>query len=857
MKNIFKKSLVIMIILLFIGSTTVPLINAQLIKIGDQESIHEKNTDVLLYKNFQYIEFVPGEIIVKFKERAEIFPKIINNRVNFGLKSIDDLNDKHNVKIAEKLSKEKSNSFLSNVYKFILPEDATILSVVAEYSLNPYVEYAEPNYLYYTCNTPNDPYFDYQWALHNTGQTGGTPDADIDAPEAWGIELGRSDVTIAILDSGVDYMHPDIVGNIWINDNEIPDNGNDDDDNGYIDDVCGWDFANDDNDPVDDFGHGTHCAGIVGAVANNSIGVAGVCWKCKIMPVKIGSFFISSNAAANGIIYAADNGANVISMSWGGAGESQAIKDALDYAYSKGVVLIAAAGNNNIDLDNFPLSFYPAEYDNVISVAATDPTDKIADFSNYGIEVDVAAPGVNILSTMPTYNVTLNEKGLRRNYDNMSGTSMACPHVAGLAGLILSGNPNLDPLMVRTILHSSTEEIVSEKCIGFGRINAFTALQKTAVAIANINSPLPNTEVEGVVEIKGTATGEQFQEYMVEYGRGISPDTWIQICSSDTSIEDDILVLWDTTTADECFYTIRLILITNDMSYEDRSWVMVNNLHNTIFVNDDNVQGPWDGTDEHPYQYIQDAVYEAGTGDTVHVFNGSYREDVSVNKGIELLGEDRDITILNADRSTCITIFADGVKISGFSLISRYASLLIYSNNNTIIGNVIEPLLPHISYGIIIQPLTFVIGRLSSGEIVAITPHLQGNNITNNEIIKNNIGIFLYETSENSIGHNNFIDNLVHAVFIYNSVSITDFVFRNRYQYKSPSVYNHWYENYWDDWIGIKHKRCQRLPKCIQGEVYKSKLFFISTDTLFRRNHAMRWFNFDRNPLSEPYDGGG
>ena len=181
---------------------------------------------------------------------------------------------------------------------------------------------------------PNDPDFNKQWHLHNSGQYGGTIDADIDAPEAWDIETGDSDVIIAIIDSGIDYTHPDLENNIWSNEGEIPDNRIDDDENGYIDDVIGWDWRNNDNDPLDDLGHGTMCAGIASAVGNNNIGVTGVCWNCKIMPLKIIDSTISLefdiDDLASAIEYAADNGANVISISLENYVDNTNLKDAVD-----------------------------------------------------------------------------------------------------------------------------------------------------------------------------------------------------------------------------------------------------------------------------------------------------------------------------------------------------------------------------------------------------------------------------------------------------------------------------------------------------------------------------------------------
>ncbi|MHB8896278.1 MAG: S8 family serine peptidase [Candidatus Geothermincolia bacterium] len=327
----------------------------------------------------------------------------------------------------------------------------------------------------------NDPLFSMQWHLHNEGQTGGKVDADMDAPEAWQIEQGSNQVVIAIIDTGVDYNHPDLSFNIWKNYREIPDNHLDDDANGYVDDYHGYDFTAGDADPKDDFGHGTHCAGIADAVTNNGIGVAGVARQAKIQAVKVldhmGSGYWEWVAA--GIVYAADNGADVISMSLGGP-YSRLVEDACNYARDKGVVVVAAAGNSATSAKS-----YPAGSESVIAVSATDHNDQLAWFSNFGDWVDVSAPGVNVLATMPTYTVTMNIFwGLEKNYSHMSGTSMACPNVAGLAALILARYPDLTNEQVREALINTGDDLGTpgfDPYFGYGRINAANAMRMDKV----------------------------------------------------------------------------------------------------------------------------------------------------------------------------------------------------------------------------------------------------------------------------------------------------------------------------------------------------------------------------------------
>jgi subtilisin family serine protease len=429
-----------------------------------------------IYIDTQNLKFVLGEFIVKIKENIK--------NLNPSLKI---LNEKYQVSSIEKVFRNSENTILDNIYLFRVPEESDILSIVNDYSSNPNVLYAEPNGFAHLCGIPNDENFSKQWALHNTGQTGGTPDADIDAVEAWDIETGSPDVVIAIIDTGVDYTHPDLEDNIWSNEDEIPDNGIDDDGNGYIDDVIGWDWWYDDNDPLDEYGHGTICAGIAGAVGNNGIGISGVCWDCKIMSLKITNetAWLYYTDIAEAIQYAADNGAHVISMSFVLYNNMSYIWDAVNYANDKGVFMCAACGNDDVSEKT-----YPAAYDNVIAVGGTDHNDSRMYFycehcgkyhgSNYGSWVDVAAPAQEIYSTMPTYYVYYNKLGMKQNYDTLQGgTSFACPHVAGLAALILSKYPSLSLEKLTSRILEKVDPYDSEFYIGTGRINAHKSVKRS------------------------------------------------------------------------------------------------------------------------------------------------------------------------------------------------------------------------------------------------------------------------------------------------------------------------------------------------------------------------------------------
>lgn len=370
-------------------------------------------------------------------------------------------------------------------------DNLSLDDVIAMYQADPNVEYVEPNLRYEldkaptksikSLAMPNDPYFQELWGLSNTGQKvkgkpGGVNGVDINALKAWGITTGSEDIVVAIVDTGIDYTHPDLKDNIWVNDKEIPDNGIDDDGNGVIDDVHGYNAINDSGDPMDDNAHGTHCAGTIGASGDNGEGIVGVNWKVKLMGLKFlsGDGGGSLSDALKTINYAIEmkrRGVNirVLSNSWGGGGFSHALYDAIQELNAEGILFVAAAGNSAVDTDRNP--HYPSAYDveNVLSVAAIDNQDKLAVFSNYGAKtVDVAAPGVDIYSTTPG-----------NEYEHFSGTSMATPHVSGVAALMLAHNPKLSPkqLVDKVIKSAKPTASLNGKVVSGGRVDAYAALQ--------------------------------------------------------------------------------------------------------------------------------------------------------------------------------------------------------------------------------------------------------------------------------------------------------------------------------------------------------------------------------------------
>ena len=444
------------------------LINVNNICLANSSGINSTDTSVL--NN----DFIKGELIIKFKQEAgKISPKLLVGLASVGISSVDAIFNRVGATQIEKIFEHKQPPVkktlpdLSRIYYLKISLDADVQSIAWELSQNPNVEYAEPRYIYEMYDVPDDPLYSDQWYL-----------PIINASDAWDISQGDTNVVIGVIDTGVDWTHPDLAENMWTNDGETGldaqgnnkrTNGIDDDNNGYIDDWNGWDFCGDDghtpdNDPMDTYGHGTHCSGIASAVTNNEIGVAGLGRTCQIMAIKV-IYYSTLLYGPEGIVYAADNGCDIVNLSWGGDPPSSFLNDAIQYAHQSGIFVIAAAGN-----DDTPEKKYPASYANVFSVAATDENDNKASFSSYGSSIDISAPGNHIMST-----------AINDSYEYMSGTSMAAPLVAGLAGLIKSQNPNWTNVQIANQILMSADNIdeLNPQYIGMlgsGRINALNAL---------------------------------------------------------------------------------------------------------------------------------------------------------------------------------------------------------------------------------------------------------------------------------------------------------------------------------------------------------------------------------------------
>ena len=422
--------------------------------------------------------YAPGEIIVKFRgspavtsagndsNEIQTFSRLLTDRMpgstGWRLRGvrpvIGNLRRQHQ-------RRDLASPDLSRVYRVSLSDgdQAGLDALVRAYRRMPEVEYAELNPIISACATPNDTLLAGQWAI-----------SKIQASAAWDTCVGTFTPIVAVIDSGVDLGHRDLKANLWVNDAERNGTaGVDDDGNGYIDDVNGYNFVYRTSDPQDDNGHGTHVAGIIAAAGNNGTDIAGVCWQTRIMPLKVLDSEGNGDAAAAAaaIYYAVAHGADVINASWGGPETSQVLTDAIAYAEQQGVIVVSAAGNEGTDTP-----FYPAYYSTVIAVAATTTSDRRASFSNYGDWVDIAAPGYNILSLRATGTSLGTLKDAFTT--SLSGTSVATPHVAGACALLLAANPFLTCAQVRQILTTSGDSISTGIVSSNQRLNVKGAMQQ-------------------------------------------------------------------------------------------------------------------------------------------------------------------------------------------------------------------------------------------------------------------------------------------------------------------------------------------------------------------------------------------
>ncbi len=436
-------------------------------------------------------------------------------------------------------------------YLIRFPKGRALEPLQRRYERHALIEAVETNRLNQFCSevAPNDPNYTEQWNL-----------TLLNMPQAWGIENGKPHVTVAVVDSGIATQHPEFRSRLWENVGEIPRNGIDDDGNGYIDDRNGWDFSDAptllgsgdwterDNDPEDEGGHGTHVSGIIAAEANNGIGIAGIAQNCRLMPVRAsfkfgGGTYIQNDDAAAAIVYAADNGANIINMSWGDTVRAFIIEDAVEYAYNRGCVLIGAAGNAAVSG-----SYYPAGLKTVISVAGLGRERQMWDGSNFGATISIAAPAEEILST-----------ALNGEYRKRSGTSMAAAHVSGVTALVLSANPHATNTEVQEKLIATANPLFITELVGAGSLDAYAALAASTPFIAQINTEQTSQQAIEEIEIVGSAGGAEFTEYWLEYGIGEIPNLWFPLGTVEAEPKlNACLHEWDTSTLVEGRYTLRL-----------------------------------------------------------------------------------------------------------------------------------------------------------------------------------------------------------------------------------------------------------------------------------------------------------
>lgn len=439
------------------------------------------------------------------------------------------------------------------------------------------VAWAEPDYLRTSAETVNDPYansfgswgqpYPDQWYLGTTRVF-----------TAWDYVSASNDVVVAVIDTGADMEHPELVGQIWTNADETPDNDLDDDGNGYVDDINGYDFRTKSPDKLQDVhGHGTAMAGLIASLRNNHYGIAGIARRAKIMVLKNGNgvSFVSDNVEA--IYYAISNGAQVINMSYSGRGFSELEKDAVDAAFDAGLVLVASSGNTGQDDVR-----YPASHESVLSVGASTPNDTVADFSTYNSYLDFVAPGQDILTLASRWPVMNNKPGFY--FMRADGTSFSAAFVSAVAALIRQQHPSMSPAEIRTRLRN-TADVLAEPPMkqGYGRVNAYRALLFDTALMAHIEAPEHNSIVAGTVDVTGTAAGSGFDHYILSYAVGEFGDSFTAITTGTGEVTSGLLGTWDTTPLTDGYHTVRLeTYATSGTTVVERILVRVGNTYGQL-----------------------------------------------------------------------------------------------------------------------------------------------------------------------------------------------------------------------------------------------------------------------------------
>ncbi len=511
------------------------------------------------------LRYVPGEVLVRLKADPTAVSEAVALKDEIVLQR---LQKRHRLAIQGSVfhgvgARDGSRTRPARPFH-LLRTEGDVRTLCAELRNDPEVEFAQPNYIYHPCRVPNDPDFADQYAHQMIQMT-----------KAWDISTGSRNVVVAVLGTGVDVTHPDLADNIWLNAGEIPDNGIDDDGNGYIDDVHGWNFERQNNQvaptsaPYGIEGHETMVAGVIAAVGDNGEGVCGVNWQCSIMPLRV-SLYITTAEVAEALDYAAANGAHIVNMSFG-AGTDEPdwmddpiMREAIDNAFAQGVLLVASAGNSATDD-----IFYPAGYYNVMSVASTDGEDAKTDHSTFGAWVDIAAPGTDIVTT-----------DLNGEYIATAGTSFSAPYVAAVAALVLAHRPELTHVELRAILENTSDPIhygVVESDAGYvgtGRVNAYKALQAAdrRYPLGEIVTPRHNESLAPDAETVEVLLFIHGDTYRIEYSEYATQD-WTLVAEDVGPTNSDGLVRLSLPSPGPGTYELRLTVTSDGIVHSDRKIV--------------------------------------------------------------------------------------------------------------------------------------------------------------------------------------------------------------------------------------------------------------------------------------------
>ena len=588
----------------------------------------------IIFIDLYSLEYVPGQMIVKTSVPRNITDK------GLGLADFDQyLSEKQVNRISPLTNKQENRFYLVSV------DEEPDWDSLSEISFKG-IKYIQPNYINTFYMMPDDPYFisGDQWAFYQEDQL------DINATEAWDYTTGNSEILIGLVDSGLHFDHPDITQNVFYNDDEVPDDGIDNDGNGYIDDWRGWDFVDapelsdialgdyyeQDNDPSDDLNHGTHLTGILAADTDNALGVAGLCWNVSVIVIRAGFKtidgvgYLQDDDAAAGIIYAADMGADVINVSWGDENYSQIIADACDYAYQKGSIIVASSGNTY-----GPGIMYPAHLASTICVGSVDRFFNRASFSSYGPQLDLVAPGVSILSS---YDVVEENQ-----YKEQSGTSMSAPFVTAAIALLLSVESDLNFNDVRTRLNSSCHDLGDfgyDNEYGNGLLDVRAFLTNTNCPQLELISPVENQGFNDEFDIVGTVLADNLSRYTVMYTDEEIPDDldWHDVSYPHSNtpqyyfyeVDNDILAHFDFQGISQEFNEYKLkieLMTTNNQHYDLRCTIFIDKTPPLYFDEFAAIMKRYGG--EYVNYYMQSGFNEPVNLEVYYTQDNDQRRDVS------------------------------------------------------------------------------------------------------------------------------------------------------------------------------------------------------------------------------------